>query len=399
MTESMTRTDAAALLDCPEEVLNPFAVSDTFNGGWMLEGFISRQSDHRYGAMVLFRVNDQDVSPQIIYGTPKLHYPFGHSEDGSERRYHFPKAVQAVAVYAKIDGTNVCAYSYADAEGKRYITYKTRLTPVLGDSRFGPFRQMWQELLDGDPELDRVVKDYVLTGKLSLSFEMYGYRNRHLIIYPESLATKLLFCVDQTQAKVHPPSFILDDDNPVALPPVARLTSGDAIVAFYEEKRAEGDALNKKVIDGDDELIEGTEGFIFYIQDMDNLWTQWKCKPSSVEDIHWVSDTIPLTRILPTVWNSLESDPEPTVEGVKQLLLEEFTAAQVQSSHTRIEKAVAKVLARLRWRERVSREYTATGLTFERDGKGPVMRALSTKFERGEMKLVFSALKEMGLTP
>jgi len=120
------------------------------------------------------------------------------------------------------------------------------------------------------------------------------------------------------------------------------------------------------------------------------------CKPPSIEDIHWASDSIPLSRILPTVWNSLESDPSPTIEGVKKLLLEEFSPAVVEKSLTRIGKAVGQVKQRLAWHETVQRSYLTSGLTFAKDGRAGVMRELSRHFSKQEMKRVFSALKEMG---
>jgi hypothetical protein len=292
--------------------------------------------------------------------------------------------------------SNICAYSYANAQGTRFVTFKTRLVPILSDSRFGSFRQMWQELLKNNVAL-RDLCETVRNGEWALSFEMYGYRNKHLIIYPEPLVTKLLFAVREQDAAVMPPEMVAGDGHPDALHPVARLTSSEDIVAFYEAKREEAESQNKKIIDGDDESIEGMEGFIFYIQEPTGRWSQWKCKASGVEDIHWVSDTIPMSRILPTVWNALESCDELTAEYIRKLLLEEFSRAQVDSSSLRIEKAVALVTSKLAWQTKVRAAYEATGMDLIRDGRGMVMRALSQSFDRGDMKRVYSALREMGL--
>jgi hypothetical protein len=92
----------------------------------------------------------------------------------------------------------------------------------------------------------------------------------------------------------------------------------------------------------------------------------------------------------------LESDPSPTIEGVKKLLLEEFSPAVVEKSLTRIGKAVGQVKQRLAWHESVQRSYLTSGLTFAKDGRAGVMRELSRHFSKQEMKRVFSALKEMG---
>lgn len=393
-----TRTEAAALLGCPEGTLDKFTVPDTFNWNQVIEGFICRQSNHNYGALVIGRVNGWDTSPQVIYGTPKLHYPFAHDEEGKERHYHFPKRVQRVLVYEKLDGTNVCAYSYANALGDRYITYKARLTPVLQDNRFGPFRQMWLEILNSNQQLLDAVENLVLDGHQALSFELYGSRNKLLIAYDEPLAVKLLFSVGQAHATVQPPE-ALGLKSPLALTRVAELTSGLNLATFYEQQRSVAERMNKKSAKGERLEIQGIEGYVFYIQDEDGVWTQWKNKPPSVEDVHWVSNTIPMSRILPTVWNSLESDPMPTVDGIKRLLLEEFSPSLVDTCDERIAKAIGLVLGNIELRERALRAYKETRLTFERDGIKSVMQALSLKFDKDDMKRVFSALQEAGVVP
>lgn len=385
------------LLDVKPDVLTEFEVEDTFNPGNRIAGVLCRQSDHRYGALVITSVNGCDVDPQMIYCTPKLHYPFGSTDEG-DRKYHWPKDVKQVEVYIKLDGTNLNAYSYADASGKRFMTFKTRLVPVVQESRFGSFASMWQEILDANPSLVPALSA-VLEGKYTVSFEMYGYRNRHLILYPEALDAKMLFFVDQKDGTPHPPS-MWPEQHPWMLTPNAALNTPEGLTEFYNQKRDEAEAQNKKVKgDEGDDLIEGMEGFIFYVLDGKGRWNLEKCKPPSIEDIHWTGDTIPLSRIMPTAWNGLESCPDGvlTVEYVRQLLLEEFAEHTVNASQLRIERAVQSVNASALWRERVREAYLATGLNMTTDGKAPVMRALSKGFSGPEMKRVYSALKSLGI--
>ena len=100
---------------------------------------------------------------------------------------------------------------------------------------------------------------------------------------------------------------------------------------------------------------------------------------------------------MPTVRNALEScDGELTAAVVRDLLLEEFSEKQVNASHNRVASIVAKVNAQVAWRNRVAAAYAACGATFDDDGKGPVMRALSRMFDRSEMKCVYAALREIG---
>ncbi|MFA6234133.1 MAG: hypothetical protein WC824_08105 [Bacteroidota bacterium] len=389
----------AQLLDVKPDTLNEFESEDSFNPGNKITGVICRQSDHRYGALVIMEVNGFPVMPQVIFCTPKLHYPFGKSEETGDRSYHWPREIKQVVVYDKLDGTNICAYSYADQDGKRYLTFKTRLTPVVQESRFGSFDAMWREVLDLNPGLLDALQG-VLGGKVTINFEMYGYRNPHLILYPVALDAKMLFYVTQTDGSPHPPC-LYPSMNPWALAPVAVLGTAKDLTLFYEEMRNQAEARNTKIEKDDTEVIEGTEGFVFYVQDGAGLWHLLKCKPSSVEDIHWVGDILPLSRITPTAWNGLESCPGGvlTVTYLRELLLEEFSLTMVNASQVRIEKAVNLVNGQIAWRDRVKTAYLETGLDMAKDGKAPVMRALSKSFKPQEMKVVYTALKQMGFIP
>lgn len=391
LTDDERAARAAALLDVPASEIGAFNDDDTFNGN-RIAGFICRRADHRYGALVIDRVNEADTEPQRVYCTPKVHYPFGRTPD-EERRYYWPKAIRRVEVYDKLDGTNICAYSYADAAGARFVTFKTRLTATLRPSAYGDFSAMWREILAAHPTMRQPF--HVLCGDVSLSFEMYGYRNPHLIAYAEPLAASLLFAVGQIDATIIPPSDDLLRLLPTALRPVHVATGADDLTALYDAHRADGDARNRRT---DGEQVDGTEGWIFYTLDGDGRWSQWKCKPESIEALHWVSDFLPEPVVTNTAWNALEScDGSLTADYVATLLREEFTQTQVSKSWPRIEKAVAFVTQRAALRALVRERYEATGLRFDTDGRGAVMRALAPHFDRGQMRDVYGALRELGI--
>ena len=110
----------------PKEV-SPFDVVDPFNPENTISGVICRVSDHRYGALVIGAVNGEALpEPQIVYATPKLHYPFSQDPETGERRYSWPAVTQVLA-YTKYDGTNILHYGYSDAHGNKFTTFKTRL--------------------------------------------------------------------------------------------------------------------------------------------------------------------------------------------------------------------------------------------------------------------------------
>src|SRR6266436_7554525 len=87
---------ATQLLGVDAKFLQPFDAADPFNDELRLEGFLCQRPDHRYGGLALLRVGGEPV-PQVVYATPKLHYPFG--KDGS---FHFPP-IERIHLYEKLD--------------------------------------------------------------------------------------------------------------------------------------------------------------------------------------------------------------------------------------------------------------------------------------------------------
>ena len=360
--------------------LDPFDVEDPFNDGLRLEGHLCTKPDHRYGALVMDRVGGHPVRQQVIHCTPKLHYPFGRTPD-EERKYHWPSMISRVFVYEKYDGTNVCGYTYRDHEGKNRRSFKTRLTPVLQESKWGDFLGMWRE----------VCPRHELTGYPPLysdSYEMFGARNPHTVVYKQSLEARHLFRVGADDGTLHlPPAWSRH-----AARIVATASADNELRLLYDRLREEADAHNspEKAVN---------EGYIFYVESGPYArLSQWKCKPESIEQLHWASDCIPDPVVQQTAWNTLESigDRELTPEDVTKLLAEEFTEQQLFASHARIEKAVGAVVARLAWRGEVENVYRATGVTAA-DSKGEVMRAMSHHFEKKRMRDVHSALVELGV--
>jgi hypothetical protein len=373
MTESL---DIARLFTGLEEkYLTPFDTTDPFNGEIRLEGYLSQRPDHRYGALVITRVGEEPA-PQLIYATPKLHYPFG--KDG---RFHFPPIERAM-LYEKLDGTNVLAYQYRDARGKEYLTYKLRLSAVLRNSKWGPFLDYWRELMERHPAIPQLVSK----NNCHISFEMYGARNAHLIQYEVPLEAAVLFGVRPHDAAVVAP-FELDLlDVPGALLH-GELTAGADPVARYAEMRAEMEKRNRPV---EDERLSGTEGAIWYVVEPAGRVTLWKCKPESVEQIHWTAG-INKKAVIATCWNCLETNDDLTYAALEPLLLEEYAEDDIRRFRPVIDECIRMVRDENEFKARVKEEYQRLGIAIEQD-KGAVMRALSKIFPREQMKKVHSVI-------
>lgn len=365
-------------LNIKEKDLQPFETPDPIHPQHTLKGYISRKSDHRYGAVAITHINNKNAY-QLLYATPKQHYPFG--KDG---KFIFPRAKE-VEVYEKLDGTNVCAYRYR-FEGSTFQTYKLRLFPVLRNSKFGNFLDLWMEMLEKYPQLSTICH----TNNCSVSFELYGSRNTHLITYPVPLDIALLFGVD-TDARIIPPAKLDNQGIPVARQ-LARITSGAELVAQYKRIQTETENANTQ---NPDETINGSEGAVWYLLDEKGTTTQFKCKPESVEQIHWGTGAIDANVIKATAHNVLETEDVITYEATVELLKEEFSEEQVEISETRIRKVVTELVEWYAFNREVMEIYEKMDVDFHED-KGTVMRAMSKHFPKNAMKKVGYILKNTG---
>ncbi len=373
---------ATELLGVDAKFLQPFDVTDPFNDEVRLEGFLCQRPDHRYGALALLRV-DGRPAPQCIFATPKLHYPFG--KDG---RFHFPP-IHTAHLYEKLDGTNVLAYGYADADGRRRLTYKLRLSPVLRNSKWGPFLDYWRELLTRHPELPTLIE----TNDCHVSFEMYGARNAHLIAYETDLAVAVLFGVRAADAAVVGPFQLQTGGVPIA-PLLGELRAGDDPVARFQLLREEMNSRNHPAAD---DKLTGTEGAVWYVTEPSGQVTLWKCKPESVEEIHWATG-INKVAVIATCWNALETADVLNYDVLLPLLLEEYQIDDIERFRANIDDGIRQVNVEQEFRQKVRAAYEevkAQGLSLTKD-KGAVMRALSTQFPRDQMGHVYAAIVRLG---
>jgi hypothetical protein len=354
--------------------LQAFDVEDPFNDNLRLRGFLSQKPDHRYGALALTHVGEAEA-PQLILATPKLHYPFG--KDG---KFHFPP-VKKIYLYEKLDGTNVLAYRYHDGAGNWRLSYKLRLAPTLRNSRWGPFLDMWRELLRQHPNLARLVE----INDCHISFEMYGSRNTHLMVYDVDLAVAALFGIRRDASVV--PLFKLNGlDVPSALL-VGELAAGEDPVAKYAEIRAEMEKRNQRT---EDEKLIGIEGTVWYVEAPDERVTMWKCKPESVEEIHWAVG-INKKAVMATCWNFLETSDDLNYDTLLPLLLEDYQMREIENFRPHIENCIKQVKYEFEIKERILAEYDKLGKSIY-DEKAEVMRALSPHFQRSEMKKVYTMI-------
>ena len=354
--------------------LQPFAVTDPFNDDLRLSGYLCQKPDHRYGALALLEVDGTSV-PQLVLATPKLHYPFDRAGT-----FRFP-VVRRIHLYEKLDGTNVLAYRYYDGAGVWHLSYKLRLSPVLRNSKWGEFLDLWQEMLQQHPALPQLVE----ANDCHVSFELYGGRNTHLIMYETNLAVAALFGV-RRHGSVAPP-YQLELLGVPAAPLVGELAADADPIGRYAQLRAELERRNHPT---EDDKLTGTEGLVWYVEQPNGAITLFKCKPESVEALHWAT-SINKQAVLMTCWNLLETQDELAYDTLLPLLLEEYSAEEIEHFRAHIEACLAEVRETLAFRAHVLEEYGAVGRSILAH-KAEVMRALSARFARAEMKKVYSII-------
>jgi len=357
-----------------------FSEVDSFNAGNTVGGFISRRATEYYGALLITSINGEDVNPQLIMGTPKMHYPFSSREDGS-RKYAFP-IVKSVEAYEKLDGTNILCFSYQH-NGGTYYSAKTRLRPFVGSGRFGNFLAMWQEVASMPTIIDIMNRH-----QCNLSFELYGARNPHLIVYPNVLDIALLFGVTNT-GRIIPPSEIDCD-----LPKVRLWAEVDGdLIARYEAIRGE---LQQTLKQADEGYYSGSEGTVWYLKTPDAKCIQFKCKPETIEAIHFSAGCgISRNVVVATCWNAYENTDDPTAEFIKTLLAEEFKPEIIEANHYLIEKSLDFVKGELVFRQKVLMEYHQFNENILTD-KPLVMRYMSQFFGKKDMRKVYTTIINFG---
>lgn len=368
---------AIELLQVANKWLEPFDVSDPFSK-LRLEGYLSLKPDYRYGALALLKVDGQEA-PQRILATPKLQYPFDRTG-----AFHFP-SVRQIDIYEKIDGTNIFAYQFKDDRGHSHVTYKLRLHPVLRNGKWGSFLDMWHEMLKLYPQIPELP---VING-CSLSFELYGSRNSHLMLYDTPLDCALLFGLDSDGRYRS-----IDEIDRLGVPVpthFGRLEAGEDPVAAYGRIR---EKLQTTIQSQDDEKLSGSEGAVWYVTTANMERILFKCKPESVEAIHWKGG-INKAAVLATCWNLLETEDILAFGKLERLLLEEYSQADIDAFREHIDSCIADVNEEMNFRNRVLEAYDKIGLKLASD-KAAVMRKLATQFPKTLMKKVFTLIARYG---
>ena len=380
----ITIEEASKILDVNIDTLNEFDVIDSFNNDNILKGYICKQSDHRYGCLLITKVNDEDCR-QIIWATPKLEYPFDRSGN-----YHFPDC-KTIIFYEKLDGTNILSYHYF-YKNSEFVTFKTRLTPILKDQKFGMFKSMWLEYMNENDWINQIIED---NPRFNLSFEMFGSRNPITIMYNIPLEVNVLFGVRRDDHVIRPPSELKLNTkckSPESFSTIGMLYDGD-LEKHYNSMRDFMSSKNKDALT--------IEGMVQYCHIGKPSWIMLKCKPEEIEKIHWTaSGFIPEKSLFNTALNVFENNDNPSIDDFVELLKEEYPQELITKSYHKIEKVWNKAHERIEFTKIVNEVWILAkqnGLDITKD-KIETMRFVSKHFSRNIMgKVGGTILKLAGL--
>jgi len=350
-----------------------YTLVDPFNPQNTVEGHLDDVDS--YGDIRIDKVNGIECR-QYIHCTPKFNYPL---DKMSIRPYlnsdkSFFTNIDRCIIYDKVDGTNVFMFHY-DVNGKRYWSYKTRLTPFLrSDSAFGDFVKMWQM---GSSKYDLAP---IQANGMNCAFELYGKLNKILIEYPEQIDIKLLYFIDDN-GKLFPPF------NSFSLPIPFNYIPPRVNDEQYITQRQLLEETNSDVIT--------VEGQMWYILQKGE-WHAYKNKPdcviaAQVEGSKGISYNDAYT----TAINAMEGGTfETLLEDTKKLLLEEHDETKIQFFMSIIEKAVNDAIAYIKKRNTIIKVFTELKLDkITPENKGVIMREMMKHFDKKDSTFVYNILK------
>ena len=355
-------------MECPFDLENKKAVEkfneiDVYNPNNRVEGYINKRQGGLYGALWITHVNGKEVS-QLIYSAPKQHYPFD-----KENKWEFPE-YDTIIAFEKVDGTAIISYTYTDAEGNVFLTYKTRLRPFLGSGKYGNFFALWNEILKRYP-----INEQCFERSFNFVFELYGKRNKILVDYDELLDVKYIFSIRTIDGTIASPGRY----SLYYIPTVSQ--EKDIYKITPELYKQIQDELEKGLsIDEENKVIKGKEGYVLYFF-KNGSCKQIKVKPPSILKYHWSGDAIAYESVYTTVINAFENWDNPVYENVVELLKEEFQEDKIEKSRVRIERALGKVFFEKKSCYEILEFYKSLGVSILQD-KGTVMRALAKKFPK-----------------
>ena len=384
-----TLEQITAIADVGARHWQPFDA--TSPGGIPFSGFLCRQESDKLGMLAVTALDGQERL-EFIPAMPKIHYPYIQDREGRlQVSIPVPINVTDARFNVKLDGTAIIFYPLKDAAGQVLeVVARTRLLPMLMPSRWGDWNGMLAEALPDRGPVEAAVRgqDVVLV------FELWGYRNPHLVRYDTPLALTLHTAIRHRK----PVSYRRLADIAVSygldMAPTLEVAAPDAdgLAAAYRRWQARLEAENQAA--GQDVFVQ--EGAILMLSTAETA-TYWKCKPPSIEEIHWQADQhISKEIVRQALLKLVESGHDfaaGTVEAVNALLEVDYQPQDVAAEAELIERVVLDFVVELQRQEWLRGLVDASGL--DPHDLPALMRHLSEHYPRKEMGWVYATVKTL----
>ena len=384
-----TLEQITAIADVGARHWQPFDA--TSPGGIPFSGFLCRQESDKLGMLAVTALDGQERL-EFIPAMPKIHYPYIQDREGRlQVSIPVPINVTDARFNVKLDGTAIIFYPLKDAAGQVLeVVVRTRLLPMLMPSRWGDWNGMLAEALPDRGPVEAAVRgqDVVLV------FELWGYRNPHLVRYDTPLALTLHTAIRHRKPVSYRRLADIAGSYGLDMAPTLEVAAPDAdgLAAAYRRWQARLEAENQAA--GQDVFVQ--EGAILMLSTAETA-EYWKCKPPSIEEIHWQADQhISKEIVRQALLKLVESGHDfaaGTVEAVNALLEVDYQPQDVAAEAELIERVVLDFVVELQRQEWLRGLVDASGL--DPHDLPALMRHLSEHYPRKEMGWVYATVKTL----
>ncbi|MBK7204187.1 hypothetical protein [Candidatus Amarolinea dominans] len=362
----------------------------TSPGGIPFAGYLCRQESDKLGMLAVTRLGGQERL-EFIPAMPKIHYPYIQDREG-RLQVSIPVPINIVDARftVKLDGTAIIFYPLTDAQGQVLeVVARTRLLPMLMPSRWGDWLGLLADVLPNRAPVEAAVREQHVV----LVFELWGYRNPHLVRYEQPLALTLHTAIRHRKPVSHQRLADIAQRYGLALAPTLEAAAPDAagLAVAYRRWQARLETENQAA--GQDVFVQ--EGAILVLSTVETA-TYWKCKPPSIEEIHWqagqhISKEIVRQALLKLLENGYDfaaggEDVQATLEG-------DYDPQQVAAEIEMINRTYLDFVIEIQRQAWLRSLVDSSGLNPH--DLPALMRHLAPHYPRKEMGWVYATVKTL----
>ena len=363
----------------------------TSPGGIPFAGYLCRQESDKLGMLAITRLGGQERL-EFIPAMPKIHYPYIQDREG-RLQVSIPVPINIVDARftVKLDGTAIIFYPLTDAQGQVLeVIARTRLLPVLAPSRWGDWLGLLADVLPNRAPVEAAVREQHVV----LVFELWGHRNPHLVRYEQPLALTLHTAIRHRKPVSHQRLADIAQRYGLALAPTLEAAAPDpaGLATAYRRWQARLEAENQAA--GQDVFVQ--EGAILVLSTVETA-TYWKCKPPSIEEIHWqagqrISKEIVRQALLKLLENGYDF-AAGRVEDVQAALEGDFDPQQVAAEAELINRTYLDFVIEIQRQAWLRSLVDSSGLNPH--DLPALMRHLAPHYPRKEMGWVYATVKTL----